>query len=158
HKREVRFHLSEEQIDFVFKELDWYAEKRQEQVDKGAASEVTTDVGVEGTRRADGLIPKALRRRLLKGVEKLMDKPEEEKDWHPGSGNLVLDLVHPSLFPFVAGRTRVMEQEAMPPLEFITAGKILDNAPIPPTSTTKESSNFFPKTTNGSQPTLMSPL
>ncbi|KAF9905404.1 hypothetical protein EC991_001699 [Linnemannia zychae] len=144
-RRDPPFHLSEEQIDFVFKELDWYAEKRQEQVDRGAAGEATIDVGVEGTRRADGLIPEMLRERLLKGVYKLMDKPDEEKDWHPGSDNLVLDLVHPSLFPFVAGRTRVTEQEAIPPLEFITAGKILDTAPIPPTSTIKEDSNFYSK-------------
>ncbi|KAF8993805.1 hypothetical protein BDQ17DRAFT_1392556 [Cyathus striatus] len=27
------------------------------------------------------------------------DVPEDEKDWHPGSDNKVLDLAHPSLFP-----------------------------------------------------------
>ena len=31
--------------------------------------------------------------------------PDSEKDWHPGSGGLVLDLVHPSLYPVVFGRT-----------------------------------------------------
>lgn len=31
--------------------------------------------------------------------------PEEKKDWHPGSGKQVLDLVHPSLYPVVYGRT-----------------------------------------------------
>ena len=31
--------------------------------------------------------------------------PESEKDWHPGSGGLVLNLVHPSLYPIVFGRT-----------------------------------------------------
>ena len=31
--------------------------------------------------------------------------PDSEKDWHPGSDGLVLDLVHPSLYPIVYGRT-----------------------------------------------------
>ena len=31
--------------------------------------------------------------------------PDSEKDWHPGSDGLVLDLVHPSLYPVVYGRT-----------------------------------------------------
>ena len=31
--------------------------------------------------------------------------PGSEKDWHPGSDGLVLDLVHPSLYPIVYGHT-----------------------------------------------------
>lgn len=31
--------------------------------------------------------------------------PEEQKDWHPGSNKQVLDLVHPSLYPLVYGKT-----------------------------------------------------
>ena len=31
--------------------------------------------------------------------------PDSEKDWHAGSNGLVLDLVHPSLYPIVFGRT-----------------------------------------------------
>ena len=31
--------------------------------------------------------------------------PDSEKDWHPGSDGLVLDLVHPSLYPIVYDRT-----------------------------------------------------
>ena len=31
--------------------------------------------------------------------------PDSEKDWHPGSDGLVLNLVHPSLYPIVFGRT-----------------------------------------------------
>ena len=34
--------------------------------------------------------------------------PENLKDWHPGSDRKVWDLVHPSLFPLVYGRTRVL--------------------------------------------------
>ena len=35
----------------------------------------------------------------------LENVPDSEKDWHPGSDGLVLDLVHPSLYPVVYGRT-----------------------------------------------------
>ena len=31
--------------------------------------------------------------------------PDSEMDWHPGSDGLVLDLVHPALYPIVYGRT-----------------------------------------------------
>ncbi|KAF9151654.1 hypothetical protein BG015_006407 [Linnemannia schmuckeri] len=131
-KREERFHMTEEQIDYVFKELDWFAQKRQEQIDNDVKT--TIDMVVEGTRRSNGLIPEELRDRLLKYIKKLEDVLDDKKDWHPGSDEKVLDLVHPSLFPFVAGRTRVTEKEAIPPLDFITAGKIFDVAPVPKSS------------------------
>jgi len=35
--------------------------------------------------------------------------PERLKDWHPGSDDKVWDLVHPSLFPLIYGRSRVLE-------------------------------------------------
>jgi len=38
-------------------------------------------------------------------VTSLENVPDSEKDWHPGSDGLVLDLVHPSLYPIVYGRT-----------------------------------------------------
>ena len=31
--------------------------------------------------------------------------PDSERDWHPGSDGLVLNLVHPALYPIVYGRT-----------------------------------------------------
>ena len=31
--------------------------------------------------------------------------PDSERDWHPGSDGLVLNLVHPALYPIVFGRT-----------------------------------------------------
>lgn len=46
-----------------------------------------------------------MRDRLLAAVAPLENVPDFEKDWHPGSDDLVLDLVHPSLYPIVYGRT-----------------------------------------------------
>lgn len=131
-ERHERYRLGLREVDFVFKELEWYAQKRQAQVDQnGGEEKVTIDVGVEGTRRADGLIPEGLKKRLMECVKKLEDVPEHLKDWHPGSDHQVLDLVHPSLFPFIAGRTRVTKEEALPALKWIGSGEIMQKAPNP---------------------------
>ena len=55
--------------------------------------------------RSDSLIPTDLRDQLIAAVHPLENVPDTEKDWHPGSDNQVLDLVHPSLYPVVYGRT-----------------------------------------------------
>lgn len=55
--------------------------------------------------KSDKLIPSSLREELLAAVAPLETVPDPEKDWHPGSSGLVLDLVHPSLYPIVYGRT-----------------------------------------------------
>ncbi|KAF9350715.1 hypothetical protein BGX26_011157 [Mortierella sp. AD094] len=123
--------LTDKHIDYIFKELDWYAEKRQNQIDDNNDLQAPIEIGIDGTRRSDGLIPSELKQRLLACVEKLKDKPDHLLDWHPGSDNQVLDLVHPSLFPFGAGRTKVTKQEAIPPLDFSGQGKVMDAISIP---------------------------
>ena len=51
------------------------------------------------------MIQPSLRAELLAAVAPLESVPEAAKDWHPGSNDKVLDLVHPSLYPVVYGRT-----------------------------------------------------
>ena len=46
-----------------------------------------------------------MRNRLLAAMIPLEAVPDSEKDWHPGSNGFVLNLVHPSLYPIVYGRT-----------------------------------------------------
>lgn len=60
--------------------------------------------------KADGLIDAGLRDELIDGVKPLLDVEEDLKDWHPNSKEQVLNLVHPSLFPLVYGRTRVLQE------------------------------------------------
>lgn len=64
---------------------------------------------VDYTWQSDTLIDEKLRDELIAGVSVLEDVPDAKKDWHPGSNNQVLDLVHPSLFCFIAGRTKVLK-------------------------------------------------
>ncbi|KAG0044153.1 hypothetical protein BGZ83_010598 [Gryganskiella cystojenkinii] len=113
----------DDQIRFIFQELEWYAQLRQDQVDTGV--EAPIERAIDGTLRSDGLVPEALKQRLLTCVGKLANVPDHLKDWHPGSNKQVLDLVHPSLFPAIRGRTRVTSQDAIPAFDFIGKGAFL---------------------------------
>ena len=58
--------------------------------------------------KSDTVSPE-LKTALQDAVKVFQDKiPEKLKDWHPGSNERVWDLVHPSLFPLIYGRTRVL--------------------------------------------------
>ena len=58
------------------------------------------------------LIPQDLRLKLVADVSKLEAVPDDEKDWHPGSNQQVLDLVHPSLYFLHIGRTHVLSRDS----------------------------------------------
>ncbi|KAF8647115.1 hypothetical protein AX16_006947 [Volvariella volvacea WC 439] len=59
--------------------------------------------------KSDIAVPPEVGDELREAVKSLEDVPDKDKDWHPGSDGKVLDLVHPSLYPLVYGRTRVLE-------------------------------------------------
>lgn len=84
------------QIDYVFQELEGYAAIRDPSTDIQLAS-------FERIWRSDSLITPSLRNDLL-AVSALLES-SSPPDWHPGSDGKVLDLVHPSLYPIVYGRT-----------------------------------------------------
>ncbi|KAG0201782.1 hypothetical protein BGX31_003763, partial [Mortierella sp. GBA43] len=106
-------------------ELEWHAEKRQQQVDCGANAPI--EIGVDGTRRSDGLLILELKDRLLTCVEKLMNVPDHVQDWIPDKQ--VLHLIDPSLFPLMNERTRTTREPAMPPLEWIGQGNVMQEIP-----------------------------
>lgn len=60
--------------------------------------------------KSDSVISESLRLALVAAVAPLEDVQPNRKDWHPGSDEKVLDLVHPSLFPVIYGRTRIMKE------------------------------------------------
>ncbi|CAE7145789.1 unnamed protein product [Rhizoctonia solani] len=91
-------HMEESHIDYVLKELDGYANLR----DEVSGAEVSC---YDRIWQSDTLIPASLKGKFISGAAKLEDVPESEKDWHPRSNGQVLDLVHPSLYPIVYGRT-----------------------------------------------------
>ncbi|EUC63141.1 filamentous muscle protein titin-animal, related protein, putative [Rhizoctonia solani AG-3 Rhs1AP] len=90
--------MDESHIDYVLKELDGYANLR----DEASGAEVSC---YDKIWQSDTLIRASLKEQLVAGVAKLENVPESEKDWHPRSNGQVLDLVHPSLYPIVYGHT-----------------------------------------------------
>jgi hypothetical protein len=60
--------------------------------------------------KSDVLVSPELRAELVANVAPLLAIPDDLKDWHPGSDGQVLNLVHPSLFPLIYGKTRVLSR------------------------------------------------
>lgn len=60
--------------------------------------------------QADDLIGTDLYDELQAGLLPLEEVSEELKDWHPGSNNQVLDLIHPSLYCLLLGKSPQVKQ------------------------------------------------
>ncbi|KAH8809576.1 hypothetical protein DL96DRAFT_1821843 [Flagelloscypha sp. PMI_526] len=90
--------LTEKMIDYTLEELKSYSKLS----DQTTGIEHACDDAVFWSTR---LVPSSLNTALVAEAAKLENVPDAEKDWHPGSDGLVLDLVHPSLYPIVYGRT-----------------------------------------------------
>ncbi|EFX00262.1 duf1665 domain containing protein [Grosmannia clavigera kw1407] len=80
--------------------------------DKATRFDVTGLVGTLDAElavvKSDVAVSEHLAAQLRQLAEVLENAPDTQKDWHPGSDNQVLDLLHPSLFPVVFGRTRAL--------------------------------------------------
>ena len=87
-------------MDWIIKEMHWKADVLQRQ---GLVT--VFDIGVV---RSDTAVSAAVQQALRQAVTPLENIPAAQKDYHPGSDQQVLDLVHPSLFPVVYGRTRIL--------------------------------------------------
>ncbi|KAG2009566.1 hypothetical protein CC2G_012484 [Coprinopsis cinerea AmutBmut pab1-1] len=89
--------------------------------------------------KSDTAVPAEVKAALQKAVEPLENVPAQHKDWHPGSDQQVLDLVHPSLFPLVYGKSRVLPAgakvtslEAGDAVKRCGEGEVLPVLPQPP--------------------------
>ncbi|KAE8346796.1 hypothetical protein BDV24DRAFT_147427 [Aspergillus arachidicola] len=86
--------------------IDWIIDEVKWKVDHYFATDhvVVFDPGVV---KSDIAISEELQNALKDGVRKLEDSLTE-KYYHPGSDDKIVDLVHPSLFPVVFGRTKAI--------------------------------------------------
>ncbi|KAM0251881.1 hypothetical protein ACHAQJ_007994 [Trichoderma viride] len=92
--------------------------------------------------KSDVVMTQGLSDDLKGAVARLEDIPDELKDWHPGSDGKVLDLVHPSLWPLVYGRSRILTDRRIglqESLEYCGVGQVI---PVPPESETHAINNF----------------
>ncbi|KAL2844164.1 hypothetical protein BJY01DRAFT_215221 [Aspergillus pseudoustus] len=116
--------VSERMLNWIIQELRWKASR----LPQNQFVEVFDD----GVVKSDTAVPQELRARLQSAVAPLEDVPAGAKDYHPNSGDTVVDLVHPSLFPVIYGRTRVLPDRVLgldDCLDSIGQGEVV---PIPP--------------------------
>lgn len=63
--------------------------------------------------KSDSIVSKDLHDGLKDAFDRLKREQSAEPDWHPRSGEMVQDLVHPSMYPLVYGRSRVFRDECV---------------------------------------------
>jgi hypothetical protein len=78
-------------------------DKAKESQETGIVNALDSDCVVA---RSDTLIEDSLREELASAAKRLVS--QTDPDWHPGSKDQVLNLVHPSLYPLVYGQTKVL--------------------------------------------------
>ncbi|EPS38527.1 hypothetical protein H072_7739 [Dactylellina haptotyla CBS 200.50] len=93
-------------IAFAYKEL---TEQYKPYVEELRKQGLTIEPDIDAVWRTDQLIDEDLRKQLIDAVATLENVPDDKKDWHPGSKKQVLDLVHPSLWPIIYGRSVSIE-------------------------------------------------
>lgn len=87
-------------MDFVIDELRFKAGLFKE---FGVVSVYNGDV-----LKSDIAVPDSVKEALRAAVKPLENVPEVYKDYHPFSEDKVINLVHPSLYPLIYGRSRAL--------------------------------------------------
>ncbi|XP_037046523.1 uncharacterized protein LOC119081593 [Bradysia coprophila] len=94
--------VNETEFQYILDELRYYATLTEGPIEIGP---------LDGTWQSDGLIDEQLLTVFKESVFELLENVDEsEKDYHPGTDNLVVDLVHPSLFCFVRGVSKIADE------------------------------------------------
>jgi hypothetical protein len=72
--------------------------------DKACWHDQVRPSAVDGVFESDTLVPNELKQQLTRQLDDLRDRvPVDQWDYHPGTDNQVLDLIHPSLYCYVRG-------------------------------------------------------
>ena len=108
----------------VFDELMFYA-------DGMGALDFPIEPSYIGVYKSDLAVSEREKQALRDAVRRLEEVPDHLKDWHPNSDEKVLDLVHPSMWPLIVGRTRDMPSETVDlhsMLRYAGAGTVIEEA------------------------------
>lgn len=104
-----------EVFDYMLRELEWYENlQSQPEVAKAGFKFGPNDMIMYSD--------KAISDETAKRFAKYANSFEQSlplKDYHPGSDDLVVDLVHPSLFHLVYGRTKALKDGKLETVEFV---------------------------------------
>ncbi|RXW15496.1 hypothetical protein EST38_g10359 [Candolleomyces aberdarensis] len=96
--------FTEKMFEYCIQELRYRAERFEPNGSERGAIVVFNGKVV----KSDYAISEGVKLALQSAINPLESVPEAQKDWHPGSDGKVLDLVHPSLYPLVYGKTKVL--------------------------------------------------
>ncbi|KAI8926191.1 hypothetical protein BC831DRAFT_504624 [Entophlyctis helioformis] len=128
--------VSQRALSLLFSEMAYLAAHEIRTVKLASGDVVTVTPGaVKCTTVSDDAVPESLRDALVSQVAMLEDVPDHKKDWHPGSDGKVLDLVHPSLYPLVYGRSLVLSRNdratatSTPPWDVVSASERVSGKP-----------------------------
>jgi len=139
-RQEVRDgeHFTTATLDYCFERLAWEASSTINSYDNRIQS-----TGVPGTWQADGLVDADTKAELQRGISALINESAASPDWHPGSNQQVLDMVHPSLYPLVVGATRVTQHPfaLVDALDMFGAGDVCTTAVLQPNPAAVSSSS-----------------
>jgi hypothetical protein len=75
--------------------------------------------GPNAVVKSDNYINKILKNKLKNATQPLLTIPE--KDWHPNSNDQVLNLVHPSMYPLVYGRSQALKTGTIGVKDFLNS-------------------------------------
>lgn len=92
------------------KTWDWCLQELRDKAEQFESTNMTTVLDM-GSRciKSNSLVPADLRDALMSAIVPLLE--QTPRDWHPGSNGQVLNLVHPSLYPTIYGKTQVLPHE-----------------------------------------------
>lgn len=113
---------------FITRRMEAYLKEELRHCAKYRKAELGIDDALDRIYKSDILIPAELKSELITNVAPLSNIPDSQKDWHPGSNQRVHDLVHPSLYPLIYGKSRLCATRPLgsPCLPHSRSGKIID--------------------------------
>ncbi|KAF3931129.1 hypothetical protein ABW20_dc0108941 [Dactylellina cionopaga] len=98
-----------EDVEYAYRELidgyKAYVERYKEQ------NGIEPDI--DGVWRSDDFVEEEWRQKLIKAATILENAPDQH--WHPESNKRLLDIIHPSHYPIVYGRTTATDGEVIQP-------------------------------------------
>ncbi|KAE8153445.1 hypothetical protein BDV25DRAFT_168899 [Aspergillus avenaceus] len=122
-------------MDYVIEELQWKAGVLHE-----TGSVMVFDNGVV---KSDTAVPEDLCHALRGAVAPLEDVPGNQKDYHPGTDGKVVNLVHPSMFPVIYGRTKILPDRVIRRDDCLASMEDGELLSIPPENETNPTDSFY---------------
>lgn len=111
-EQKVKTKYPGEVFDYVLEELEWFHKLQSTVLSKGQYRIGPDDRIIYSDNAIDAQLAKLLAEQVIKL------ESEKPKDYHPGSENLVVDVVHPSLYHLEYGRTMIVEDGKLVSAEF----------------------------------------